>query len=147
MARKSIKYEVKDKGRDKGKVFVITEMPARQAHAWATQALFAVMNAGVEVPDNIAEMGMAGLAAIGVKALGGIPHHVAAPLLDELFECIQIMPDPKKPEVVRGLIDDDTEEVMTLFKLQREVIGLHVNFSMPEGKSTSGKQPDQMELA
>jgi hypothetical protein len=140
MARKTIKYEVKDKGRDNGKVFVITEMPARQAHSWATQAIFAIMNAGVDVPENIAEMGMAGLAAVGVKALGGIPHHVAQPLLDELFECIQIMPDKNRPEVVRCLIDDDTEEVMTLFKLQKEAIGLHVNFSMPEGKSTSGKQ-------
>jgi hypothetical protein len=53
---------------------------------------------------------------------------VAEPLLDELLTCVEFMPDPARPEVVRSLIDDDIEEVATIFKLQKEVLALHVDF-------------------
>jgi hypothetical protein len=137
MARKVLKYKVTDIGRDAGKVFVITEMPARKGHQWATRALFAVMNAGVEIPDNIASAGFAGIAAIGLKALGKVPAYAAEPLLDELLACVEIMPDPGRPEVTRGLIDDDMEEVKTIFMLQKEVLNLHVTFFMDAAQSTT----------
>jgi hypothetical protein len=139
MARKSLRYKIEDQGRDFGKVFVVTEMSARRADAWAVRVLFAIMNGGVEVPEDFHELGMAGLAAMGLQALGTVPGHIAQPLLDELLECVQIMPDPNRPEVIRNLVDDDTEEVLTLFKLRKEAFLLHVNFSLPEGQSTSGK--------
>jgi hypothetical protein len=47
------------------------------------------------------------------------------------------MPDPGRPEVTRGLIDDDMEEVKTIFMLQKEVLGLHVEFFIPAAQSTS----------
>jgi hypothetical protein len=128
MARKVLKLKISDPGRDLGKVFVLTEMAARRGHQWATRALFAVMNGGVEIPDNIASAGFAGLAAIGVKALGHVSVHVAEPLLDELLQCVEIMPDASKPEVTRTLIDDDIEEVATIFRLQKEVLSLHIDF-------------------
>lgn len=129
MARKVLKLKITDEGRDKGKTFVITEMPARRGHQWATRALFGVMNAGVEIPDNIMSAGFAGVAAIGIKALGQLSVDVAEPLLNELLECVVIMPDPSKPEVTRELIDDDLEEIVTIFKLQKEALALHINFS------------------
>jgi hypothetical protein len=137
MARKELKLTIADAGRDQGKVFVITEMPARRGHQWATRALFGVANAGAEIPDNVLSAGFAGIAAIGIKALGKLPVSVAEPLLDELLDCVQVMPDPDRANVVRALIDDDTEEVLTLFKLQREVLALHVNFSIPAASRTS----------
>lgn len=130
MARKILKLNITDEGRDKGKTFVITEMAARRGHQWATRALFGIMNAGVEIPDNIMSAGFAGVAAIGIKALGKLSIEVAEPLLDELLDCVVIMPDAKKPEVTRALIDDDLEEIVTIFKLQKEVLALHINFSM-----------------
>ena len=128
MARKELRYTVSAEGRDKGKVFVLTEMSARRGHAWATRALFAVMNGGVDLGDGLIGAGFAGLAAVGIKALGNISVNVGAPLMDELFSCVVIMPDPSKPQVTRPLIDDDTEEVATLFLLQKEVLGLHIDF-------------------
>lgn len=147
MARKILKYKVTDAGRDQGKVFLITEMPARSGHAWATRALFAVMNGGVEIPDNIASAGFAGIAAIGIKALGHVAVDVAEPLLNELMQCVEVIPDPGKPEVTRSLIDDDIEEVATIFLLQKEVLALHVNFSMLGALSISGQTPAQKTAA
>lgn len=131
MARKTKTITITTEGRDKGNVFVLTEMPARAAHAWATRALFAVMNGGVDIPQDIMQAGFAGIAAIGVKALGNVHLDVAQPLLDELFACVQALPDPSKPNIVRSLVESDAEEVSTLFKLQMEVLALHVDFSIP----------------
>lgn len=137
MARKVLKLKITAEGRDSGKTFVLTEMAARKGHQWATRALFAVMNAGVEIPDNIASSGFAGIAAVGIKALGRVPAEMAEPLLDELLGCVEIMPDPARPEVTRGLIDDDLEEVATIFKLQKEVLALHVDFFTSAAPLTS----------
>lgn len=134
MARKVKTLTIDSEGRDKGKVFVITEMAARAAHAWATRALFAVMNGGVDIPENILQAGFAGIAAVGVKALGNVHVDQAQPLLDELFACVQALPDPSKPNITRSLVDTDTEEVSTLFKLQMEVLALHVDFSIPAAR-------------
>lgn len=130
MARKQITYTAQD-GRDKGKQFIITEMGARPAHRWATRALFALISGGVEVPDNVTDMGMAGLAAIGMNGLNGISVEKAEPLLDELLTCVTVLPDPSRPEVVRALFDEDVEEPVTYFKLQKEALMLHLDFLKP----------------
>lgn len=131
MARKTKTVTIDTEGRDKGKTFFLTEMPPRAGHAWATRALFAVMNGGVDIPEDILHAGFAGIAAIGVKALSNVRVEIAQPLLDELFTCVQALPDTSRPSVVRSLVDTDTEEVATLFKLQWEVLNLHVDFSTP----------------
>lgn len=134
MARKTAIITIEAEGRDKGKVFVLTELPAMQSEQWAGRALFALMNAGVEVPDNIAEAGLAGLAAVGIQALTKVSFEQAKPLFDEMMQCIQIQPSPK---VTRPLIEDDIEEVATILLLRREVLKLHMDFSTPGGLSTS----------
>jgi hypothetical protein len=145
MARKELKFTVTDAGRDLGRTFVITEMSARAGHAWATRALFGIMNAGAEIPDNIMSAGLAGLASIGIKALGKLSIEIAAPLLDELLDCVQIMPDPARPGVLRSLVHDDTEEIVTLFRLQKEALALHIEFFTGAGNPTSG--PAEMSSA
>jgi len=133
MARKQITYTAQD-GRDKGKQFIITEMAARPAHKWATRALFALINGGADIPENVKEMGMAGIAAVGLKALNKISIDAAEPLLDELLMCVTVMPDPNKPQVIRALFDEDVEEPATYFKLQKEVLVLHMGFLQPAAK-------------
>jgi hypothetical protein len=147
MARKQLKYTVSDAGRDQGKVFLITEMSARRGHQWATRVLFGIMNAGLEIPDNVLNAGFAGIAAIGVKALGKLPVSVAEPLLDELMTCVQIIPNPANPDIVRNLVDDDTEEILTIFKLQKEVLALHVDFSTTVANLTSASATEAAEPA
>jgi len=128
MARKVSNYTVTKEGRDLGKTFVITEMPASRAEAWATRALLALMAGGVELPDGFERMGMAGMAEVGIKAISGLKWEVAEPLLAEMFECVQIMPDKSKPSIVRDLIEQDIEEIVTRLDLRMEVWNLHTGF-------------------
>jgi len=130
MARKTKVVMIEAEGRDQGKHFLLTELPASQAERWATRALMAMGKSGVEIPDGIERAGIAGLAMIGLRALVGMPFEDAQPLLDEMFTCIQIIPDPARPQVHRYLIEDDIEEVATRLLLRQEVIELHTGFSL-----------------
>ena len=128
MARNTANYTVTDEGRDQGKVFVLTEMPASRAESWAMRALLALMAGGVEVPPGFDRMGMAAMAEMGIKALVGLKWEVAEPLLAEMWSCVQIMPDSSKPHIVRNLIEEDIEEIATRIKIRAEVWKLHTGF-------------------
>jgi hypothetical protein len=130
MARRILTVTIDRKGRDFGKVFRIEEMPATQAERWATRAFLGMAKSGMEVPDNIMDMGIAGIAAVGIKALSGINIDEADILMGEMMACITIIPDPQKPQVYRHLVEDDTEEVSTLLKLKQEVLKLHIDHFM-----------------
>jgi len=128
MARKTLIYTVTDQNRDHKKQFLITEMAPAQSEAWAFRAILALMKDGVEMPAGFEHTGMAGMAEIGIRALQGLSWELAEPLLKEMMECVQIMPDPSKPHVLRQLIDEDIEEVATRVKLRIEVWKLHMDF-------------------
>lgn len=142
MARKTTNYMVPDEGRDHGKLFVITEMSAARAESWAMRVLLALMASNVEIPEGFDELGVAGLAELGLKSLSGLKFEVAEPLLAEILTCVQIIPDPKKTHVVRPIIEDDIEEVATRLKLRMEVLKLHTDFLDAAGplKSLAGKR-------
>lgn len=137
MARNTITYTVTDANRDNGKTFLITEMSAAQAEAWAMRAILALMDGKIELPEGIELEGMAGVAKIGIKALAGLRWEVAEPLMKEMFDCIQIIPDPSRPQIVRPLIEQDIEEIMTRVKLRGEVWALHTGFSVTAALSKS----------
>ena len=128
MARANSTVTITDENRDKGKMFKITELPASRAEAWAMRAILALMHSGVELPEGFERMGMAGVAEIGIKALSGLQWDVAKPLLEEMWECVQIIPDPKNLNIQRPLIESDVEEVATRIKLRAEVWKLHTDF-------------------
>ena len=128
MARKIANYAVSHEGRDKGKLFLITEMSASRAEAWATRCLLALIGNDTDIPENFADLGMAGLAELGMRSLGSLKWEVAEPLLAEMMECVQVIPDPKVRHVVRPLIEDDIEEVLTRLNLRMEVWKLHMDF-------------------
>ena len=126
-------------GRDKGKQFLITEMAARPAHKWATRAIFAIMNAGLDVPEEYSDSGFAGLAALAtsgdkellvmfLRTLGKVDVNVVEPLLDELLDCVEFIPNPENPNVKRKIWTEDIEEAATYFALQKEAITLHMSF-------------------
>lgn len=143
--RKTLHFRVSDSGRDNGKTFILTEMSAMKAEKWALKALLALMNSGVDVPENAKAMPTAALAELGLKALGGLSFEVAEPLLEEMLSCITFMPEPKTPHVIRPLFEEDIEEVQTLFKLRLEVLKLHVNFSMTD-KSLNSLEEDPLSV-
>lgn len=118
-------------GRDEGKVFVLTELSAKRADSWGQRALVALTHAGAELPDEIMTAGMAGFAMMGMQALSGLKWEEIEPLLEEMFTCIRICPDPSHPDMVRDLVEDDIEEVATRWKLRVEVLALHVRPTNP----------------
>jgi hypothetical protein len=138
MARATANFTVTDDGRDKGKVFVITEMPASRAESWAMRAILALMAGGVEVPEGFDRMGMAAMAEIGIKAIAGLKWEVAEPLLAEMWSCVQFIPDPSKPHIVRNLFEEDIEEIATRIKIRAEVWKLHTGFLKAVAPSISG---------
>jgi len=127
---------IDDDNRDKGKTFVLTEMPAAQAEKWAIRIAMAMNRAGVDTGD-VHGMGMAAIAGFGLKALLNVNYYDVEPLLDEMWQFVQIMPDQRHPSIVRPLVDDDIEEIQTRAKLRMDVLNLHISFSQPVGQSTS----------
>lgn len=124
---------IENKGRDNGKVFQITEMPIIKADRWATRAMLALISSGVDIGEVNPSDGMVAIASVAVKALAGVPEETALSLLDELMDCVRIVPTGG---VARDIvIDSDISEISTLFTLRKEVIALHTDFLQQDGGS------------
>jgi thiamine monophosphate kinase len=139
MARKEAKIRIEADGRDKGKVFLLREMPAAQGERWALRAFLALARGGAEVPDDVMHSGFAGLSTYGLKLISHMSFDDAESLMAEMFECISIIPDPSRNDFSRGLVEDDIEEIATRVKLRIDVFKLHVDFSKAVAPSTSAQ--------
>lgn len=129
--RKQEIFKITTEGRDKGKTFVITEMSAFKAERWAYRALLLLAKSNVDIPAAVS--GMQGLAHAGFSALQSIDFEEARPLLDEMWDCVQIAPDPRNPDIVRKLVmreneSDDIEELATIWQIRERVFKLHTDF-------------------
>ena len=150
MARKT-KTLVIDSGRDQGKSFLITEMPVTRVDKWANTALLAMLRGGVDVGNvnfgliadtigvgdapKIDPMGgMLELARITIAGLGNVTETVGQELLDQLInDCAQVI---SSGGVVRQMlsIDDEIEDLKTLWMLRKESLLLHIDF-LADGSS------------
>lgn len=131
-------------GRDAGKHFLITEMSALKAEKWAARALLLLSGSGERIPDSIAGRGMEAVAVLFLNIFlqGAIRFDQLEPLLDEMFECVQIIRDPKAVDKQTGhpvphalISDDDIEEVATRAWLRSEVLRIHTGFSPADALS------------
>ncbi|HGW4593132.1 TPA: hypothetical protein ACNH0U_002678 [Proteus mirabilis] len=122
-----------EKGRDEGKTFVITEMPITKADNWAMRALFAIANGGIDIEGINPNMGMLGMAQVAIKALSGIKPDVGIPLLDELLECVQVLPSSGNARAL--IIDSDIKDLSTMFTLRKEALAIHIDFLTQGGGS------------
>jgi len=126
-------------GRDAGKVFFITEMAAYHAEKWAWSMVLALKGTDGFIPDEVARLGMVGVAIRGINAfLASDPNPDRFfPLLDQMMTCVQIVRDPKNhPEVVMPLATaagldpyPDIADPATFGFLRSEVLRVHTNFS------------------
>lgn len=119
-------------GRDANKHFRITEMPAMKAEKWGMRAILLLRGSGERVPDNVAGLGMVGVAILGINVFlrGEMRFTDLEPLLDEMMTCVKIIRDPRHPTVVTDIVSDsDIEEVQTRLWLRSEVLRLHTGFS------------------
>lgn len=162
MGRQVRVVSITEEGRDKGKQFVLTEMPADQGEWWAIRALSVLGNAGVDLPKGALEAGMAGLAnveatsgavkalfVVGLRMLPGVNVQALKPLLDEMVTCIQYQPPGGGPGgrfPAQGLIMGpmcQIEEIKTFLQLRAELIELHLGFSLAGAVSNSPDAPPQ----
>lgn len=130
MARKELIIQIQEPGRDQGKAYFIREMPATKAEKWAMRAFLAIGRAGIDIPKDLADSGFAGIAKIALELICKLPFEDAEALMDEMFACVQAIPNPQNPGIVRPLVEDDIEEIATRIKLRVEVFKLHAGFSI-----------------
>lgn len=124
-----------EKGRDEGMTYLITEMPISKADNWAMRALFAIANGGVDIESVNPNMGMLGMANVAIKALAGIDPKVGIPLLDELLECVQVVPSGGNARAL--LLDSDVKDLTTMFTLRKEALAIHLDFLVQGGGLSS----------
>ena len=138
---------ISKEGRDKGKQFLVVEMSATKAEKWAARALLALLKSGADLPDEAVQQGMAGLAAVGLKAFAGLPWDLAEPLLDEMVPSFRFVMDPNADSPLlkhRPLVEEDIQEITTRFELRKEWIDLHFGFLLaarPSGSTTKAATP------
>lgn len=145
--RNELRYTVQLPGRDKGKTYLITEFSADKGERWAIRVFFALLNAGVQLPKGIETMGMEAMAAAGFDAVVGslsrVTFDVAAPLLNEMLDGVQLIPDISRPELTRNLLPEDIEEISTRILLRKEVWSLNTSFlAAVTGSTSKGSKAD-----
>lgn len=129
-----------ENGRDKGRVFLITEMAAAHADNWAMRALIALANGGVDLGSLRPQQGMMGMVKATLDALGKVKPEDAIPLLNELLDCVQIIPEGGKPRQL-NMDFNDVEDFTTLWRLRKEVFALHTDFLQHAfGKTTASEE-------
>ena len=142
--RKTEIVTIEREGRDKGRSYLLTEMPAMRIEKWAAKALLALGRSGVEVSDDIASAGAAAILAAGIGSFAKIAFEDAEPLMDEMMECVSIIPDQHRRDpmsnlpVSRPLIEDDIEELATLLQIRGGLFELHLGFSVTAALSMLG---------
>ncbi len=148
MARKEIRITIDAEGRDRGKTFVLREMPSDQAEWWFIRFVLALANAGAKVPEGVLFAGAAEAAemitnlknslVVAIRALQGLDSRDIKALLDEMMPFISYQPPGGAPEqtLFPGL-NMQAEEVATLFKLRFELIQLHLGFSLAAAALTT----------
>ena len=136
-SRRTKKVVMTKKNRDEKKTFLIVEASSMEAEAWALRMMEAIGKSGAEIPEIVLSSGMAGLLALGARAVLGAPYSITGPLWEEMFEkCVHFIPDPSRPDIVRGrygigpMVENDVQEVVTRLHLRMEVLDLHLGFSL-----------------
>jgi len=132
MARKTLDFEIKQEegkevNRDAGKRFRLTEMSAMKAEDWAKRAFGGMARTGIDIPMEVESMGLAGVAALGLRAFAAMDTNEMRPLMDEMITCAKIIPSDTRIQP-RAITEDDIEEISTLVTLRKEIFELHTGF-------------------
>jgi hypothetical protein len=130
MARKTVNYVVTTEGRDKGKVFVITEMPSAEIERWAMRLLIGLGKNGVSLPGVSVNSGFIAIAAILWTLIAQLPFEEADFLMNWMMQRVQI----NEGKICRDLAEDDIEEGETRLAIREEWGKLHSDFFVKGGR-------------
>lgn len=125
---KSLTYTHSKAGADHGKQFCLTRMDAFSADQWARHCLQAAIRGGARLGADLAQAGLAGLAALGVEIFGFMDETELDTALNRLMQCVTLQPDATNPALTRPVLAADFEEPETLGLVRAEVFRLHVGF-------------------
>lgn len=118
-------------GRDKGKKFKITEMPAVKMDKWATKALLILGKSGNAF--NLAQINLEEL----LKSLSSANYEGVEPLLEELLSCATFERDGVSMTMTSSIADGIVEDWTTLFRLRIEALKLNLGF-LEQGDGSEG---------
>ena len=80
------------------------------------------------------------MARVALDALGRLKADDAIPLLNELLDCVQIIPEGGRPRPL-NMDFNDVEDFTTLWRLRKEVFALHTDFLQHAfGKTTESEE-------
>jgi hypothetical protein len=116
-------------GRDKGRKYLLTEMPALQAERWARHAIMAMSREDLNIRAEVAALGMYGFILGGMQALAAGDVDAVDKLMDEMLPQIKIV-EEKITRPLQG--DGDFWEISTIKTLRQELIELHLGFTLAE---------------
>lgn len=144
-----------EEGRDMGKTFVVTEMPASKLEKWSARALLALFNG--HVPATVAEQARGSnataLAGVVMSGLNGVSWEQVEPLYDELLTYAHRIPDTARPAdripLNKNNVDAHIQDMGTLLRLRAAVLevcfdffgrdgGLYSRLQEAAGRLTSG---------
>ena len=129
MARKEIEVKIEE-GKDAGKVFKITELPAPQAYKWLLKAFGILGKDGVDF-NYIRQKKVVDLLAEFAQ------HEESEPLMDDLLACASFLKDGVSVQMKGTMIESVIEDWATIFRLQMEALVLMIGFLEQGGESTS----------
>lgn len=118
--------------RDRNKRFIITEMPAYQLEWFAARALMALGTSGINVPQEIADLGAVGLLILGYQTFLNANPEAVRPLKDEMMMCVSEVKPGTVSEIQRGWDPSLVEEISTLKLLREKWLQLHTGFTFAE---------------
>lgn len=122
---------------DAGRVFKLTEWPAARAEKWAYRLFLAMKGTSAHVDEWVARTGYVGVFVRGLNSFlaADVKFDILEPLLDEMFSCVQVIRDPRRPDIATPLLPDDIEEIRSRAWLRAEVLSLHAGFSVADAMS------------
>jgi len=127
MARKTATIVIKD-GRDKGKQFLVTEMPATEGTTLSFQVFQLLAESGIDM--EIKSLDPIGIIKAAVRALSSLPRTDFEYYRDWLFKYVQWQ-SPADEKAVRKVIlsdrdDSDIEDPLTVFELMYKSLDLNL---------------------
>ncbi len=134
--RQTKEVTIKAEGRDHGKTFILTEMPAYEGELWATRALELLEQSGQFKAQGSGAAGLAG--AVAARDGIQIARLLQDSSLDGMWKHVQFQPSNRDvpPQPLR---EDHIEEWRTLLDLRVAYFRLLTGFFSPENPSISGQ--------
>ena len=132
MSRKTVTIDIDDQdSRDFGKKFIITEMSAWDGEELAQDITRIMGDVGFsEIPQDVINMGSAGLATLGLSFLSAAHKEVSGEIKKRLMQTVQVVNTDDKGKVNTSPVNQrlDFEEITTIRRILDEVFKLNFSF-------------------